>query len=155
MAFIAKDKSVVVPGEELAAGMDFLPTAGTYRDGESIIASRLGLVHVDGRLIKIIPLSGKYLPKRGDVVVAKVTNITLNGWVCDINSAYSALLGMKEGVSDFIARGSDLTRYFRIGDFLMAQIINVTSQNMVDLSAKGPGLRKLGEGRVIYVNANK
>src|SRR3989338_11036698 len=132
MAFIAKDKSVVVPGEELAAGMDFLPTAGTYRDGESIIASRLGLVHVDGRLIKIIPLSGKYLPKRGDVVVAKVIDITLNGWRCDINCAYSALLGMKESGSDFIPRGADLTRYFTFNDYLMATIVNVTSQNIID-----------------------
>lgn len=155
MTLLVKDKDVVVPGEALASGMDYLPTSGTYREGDKVVAGRLGLVQVDGRLIRIIPVSGKYLPKRGDVVVARVTNITLNGWVCDINSAYSSLLGMKEGVSDFIARGSDLTRYYNIGDSLMAQIINVTSQNMVDLSAKGPGLRKLGEGRIIYVNANK
>jgi len=155
MALLVKDKSVVVPGEELASGMDYLPTSGTYRDGDKIISSRLGLVHIEGRLVRIIPLSGKYLPKRGDVIIAKVVDITLNGWRCDINSAYSSLLGMKEGTSEFIARGADLTRYYTFGDYIVTQVSNVTSQNIVDLSARGPGLKKLGEGRVIRVDPNK
>src|SRR3989338_302449 len=155
MALLVKDKSVVVPVEELAAGMDYLPTSGTYRDGDKIVASRLGLVHVDGRLVRIIPLSGKYLPKRGDVIVAKVIDITLNGWRCDINSAYSALLGMKEGTSEFIARGADLTRYYTFGDYIVAKITNVTSQNIVDLTVRGPDLKKLGEGRIMRIDPNK
>jgi exosome complex component RRP4 len=155
MTVLVQDKSIVVPGEELAEGMDYLPTAGTYRDKDKIVAARLGLVSVDGRLIKIIPVSGKYLPMRGDVIVAKVTDVTLNGWRCDINSAYSALLGMKDGVSEFIPRGADLTRYFTFGDYIVTKIINVTSQNLVDLTAKEPGLKKLGEGRVIHVEPSK
>src|SRR3989338_6526533 len=155
MALLVKDKSVVVPVEELAAGMDYLPTSGTYRDGDKIVASRLGLVHVDGRLVRIIPLSGKYLPKRVDVIVANVIDITLNGWRCDINSAYSALLSMKDGTSEFIPRGADLTRYFTFGDWLLAGVTNVTSQNIVDLTLKGPELKKLGEGRVINIDPNK
>ena len=155
MAIGAVDKSIGVPGEELASGMDFLPTSGTYRDGDSIIASRLGILQVDGRLLKIIPLSGKYLPKRGDIIIANVIDITLNGWRCDINSAYSALLSMKDGTSEFIARGADLTRYYTFGDYIMTQITNVTSQNIVDLTLKGPGLKKLGEGRIIRIDPNK
>lgn len=155
MALIVEDKSIVVPGEELASGMDYLPTSGTYRDGDTIVAARLGILQVDGRLLKIIPLSGKYLPKRGDIIIAKVIDITLNGWRCDINSAYSALLSMKDGTSEFIPRGADLTRYFTFGDYLLAGVTNVTSQNIVDLTLKGPGLKKLGEGRVISLDPNK
>ena len=65
-----KDKDVVVPGEILATGMDSLPGIGTYREGENIIASRLGLVHIDGRTLKLIPLSGRYIPKKGDTIIA-------------------------------------------------------------------------------------
>lgn len=155
MALTVSDKSVVVPGEELATGMDYLPTSGTYRDGDRIVASRLGLLNVDGRLLKIIPLSGKYLPKRGDIIIAKVIDITLNGWRCEINSAYSALLPIRDGSSEFIPRGADLTRYFNFDDYVVVQITNVTSQNLVDLSTKGPGLRKLGEGRIMKVDPNK
>jgi exosome complex component RRP4 len=152
---LIEDKSVVVPGEELAEGMDYLPTEGTYREGEKIISSRLGLASVEGRLIKLIPLSGKYLPKRGDTIIGNVIDITLNGWRIELNSAYSALLSMKEATSEFITRGADLTRYFNFGDYLVTKITNVTSQNLVDVTMKGPGLRKLGEGRIITVMPNK
>ncbi|MEK6837290.1 MAG: exosome complex RNA-binding protein Rrp4 [Nanoarchaeota archaeon] len=152
---LVPDKSIVVPGEEVAAGMDFLPTDGIYRDGEKLVSSRLGLLVVDGRLVKLIPLSGKYLPKRGDVIVGKVIDVTISGWRVDINSAYTAMLSMKDATAEFIVRGADLTRYFTFGDYIVTKIVNVTSQNLVDLTMKGPGLRKLSEGMIVNVAPNK
>lgn len=152
---IAKDKDVVVPGEVLAEGMDFVAAPGTFREGDKVIASRLGLLNVDGRLLKLIPLSGKYLPQNGDLVIGKVIDIALNGWRLEINSAYSAMLTLKDATSQFIERGADLTRFFNIGDYIIAKIVNVTSQYLVDLTMKGPGLRKLTEGRIITVSATK
>ncbi len=152
---IIKDKEIVAPGEILAEGMDFIPAFGTFREGENIIASRLGVVNVDGRLIKLIPLAGKYLPKRGDVIIGRVTDILMSGWRVELNSAYSAMLSLKDGSSSYIAKGDDLTKIFNFGDYLVTQIINVTSQNLVDLTMKGPGLRKLGPGRIIKVAPNK
>lgn len=150
-----KDKEVVIPGEILATGMDFLPSYGTRREGDKILASRLGLVNIEGKVIKLVPLSGVYYPKTGDTIIGYVTEVLLSGWRIDTNSAYSAVMNMKDATSEFIARGSDLTKYFAIGDYVMAKIINVTSQNLVDLTMKGPGLRKLRGGRIIKVNANK
>ncbi len=152
---VVQDKSIVVPGEEVAVGMDFLPTEGVYRDGDKLFASRLGLLSIDGRLVKLIPLAGKYLPKRGDVIVGKVTDVTISGWRVDINSAYTAMLSMKDASAEFIQRGADLTRYFTFGDYIVTNIVNVTSQNLVDLTMKGPGLKKLSEGMVITVAPNK
>lgn len=150
-----KNREVVVPGELLATGMEFLPSFGTYREGDSILASRLGLVNVDGKVIKLVPLSGVYHPKKGDTIIGQVTEILLSGWRIDTNSAYSAVLNLKDATSEFIARGANLTKYFAIGDQVMAKITNVTSQNLVDLTMKGPGLRKLKGGRIIKVNCNK
>ena len=152
---MTKDKQIVVPGEELAKGMDTLPGNGTYRDGEFIRASKLGLVSADGRTIKLIPLSGRYMPKRGDTIVCKVVDVSMMGWRLEINTAYSAMLSMRDATSDFIQRGADLTTYFDIGDYIVAEITNVTSQKLVDVSTKGPGLRKLIGGRIIEVNTNK
>ena len=152
---LVSDKSIVVPGEELAVGMDFLPTEGVYRDGEKLVAARLGLFSVDGRLVKLIPLAGKYLPKKGDVIVGKVVDVLISGWRIDINSAYTAMLSMKDATAEFIARGADLTRYFTFGDYIVTNIVNVTSQNLVDLTMKGPGLKKLSEGMIINVAPNK
>lgn len=152
---VVDEKQVVVPGELLAKGMDFLPNIGTYRKGENIHASRLGLVRVDGKVIKIIPLSGRYLPKPGDTIIAKVTDVTMSGWMMDINSAYTAMLNVKDATSSYIARGADLTRYFNFGDFIVTKIINVTSQKLVDLTMKSQGLRKLLGGRVVRVEPSK
>jgi exosome complex component RRP4 len=152
---LIKDKDVVVPGESLAEGMDYLPGLGTYREGEKILAFRLGLVSVDGRAIKLIALSGKYLPKRGDTIIGYIKEILMSGWMLNTNSAYHAMLGMKEATSDFIPKGADLTQYFSFGDYVVCKITNVTSQKLVDVTVRGPGLRKLKDGRIVTVNTHK
>ncbi len=149
------DKEISVPGETLAVGMDVLPGSGTYREGEKIIAKRLGLVMIEGRTIKLIPLSGRYIPKTGDTIICMVIDVGFNGWRLDTNSAYSAMLSMKDATSDFIARGANLTQYYDLGDYIVCKIVNVTSQKLVDVSMKGPGLRKLKGGRMIEVDPNK
>ncbi|MBS3102830.1 RNA-binding protein [Candidatus Woesearchaeota archaeon] len=152
---LVNEKEIVVPGETLATGMDNLPGNGTYRDGENIIASRLGLVQLEGRAIKLIPLAGRYIPKTGDTIICKVIDVSINGWRLDTNSPYSAMMSLKDATFDFIARGADLTQYYDLGDYAVGKIINVTSQKLVDVTMKGPGLRKLKGGRVVEVASNK
>lgn len=149
------DKEIAVPGETLAVGMDVLPGSGTYRDGEKIMANRLGLASIDGRTIKLIPLSGRYMPKTGDTIICKVIDVGFNGWRLDTNSAYSAMLSMKDATSEFIQRGANLTQYYDLGDYIVCKIVNVTSQKLIDVTMKGPGLRKLRGGRIIEVDSNK
>ena len=84
---MVNDKEISVPGETLAVGMDILPGSGTYRDGEKIMANRLGLAMIDGRTIKLIPLSGRYTPKTGDTIICKVIDVSFSGWRLDTNSA--------------------------------------------------------------------
>jgi exosome complex component RRP4 len=152
---LAKDKGIAVPGEILAEGMDYLPGNGTYRDKEKIRAKRLGLVQIEGRAIKLIPLSGRYVPKRGDTIIGFVKEIFMSGWMIETNSAYHAMLGMKDATSEYIPKGADLTQYFNFGDYIVCKITNVTSQKLVDVTLRGPGLRKLREGRIITVNTHK
>ena len=152
---LVEEKMIVVPGEILAEGMDYLPGNLTYRMDENVIAKKLGLVVVEGRAVKIIPLSGRYLPKIGDKIIGQVTDIAFSGWSVNTNSAYKAMLSMRDASTRFIRKGDDLTRYFDIGDYILAKIINVTSQNLIDLTMKEPGLRKLSGGRIVKVNPNK
>jgi len=152
---LVKEKSVVVPGEVLAEGMDFLPGFGTYRSDNKILASRLGIIVLDGRALKIIPVSGSYNPKQNDVIIGKVIDVTMSGWRIGTNSAYSAMLMLKDGSSEYIARGADLTSYYSLGDYIVCKIIKMTSQRLIDLTMKGPGLKKLRGGRIITVNPFK
>ena len=152
---LVNDKSIAVPGETLAIGLDILPGNGTYRDSDKVIAQRLGLVSIEGRALRLIPLSGRYIPKTGDTIICKVIDLSFNGWRLDTNSAYSAMLSLKEATSEFVARGANLTQYYDLGDYIVCKIVNVTSQKLVDVTMKGPGLRKLKGGRIIEVDTNK
>lgn len=150
-----KERDIVVPGEVLAQGMDFIPGVGAYRERDNIYASKVGLVALEGKVLKITPLSGTYIPKRGDVVIGKVVDVLMSGWRVDLFSCYSSVLSLRDGSSDFISKTADLTRYFAIGDVLMCSLVNVTSQKIIDVSMKGPGLRKLNGGRLIKVAPTK
>ncbi len=150
-----KDKDIVVPGEELAEGMDILPAAGTYRDGDKIIASQVGIVSLNNRLIKLIPLSGIYIPRAGDTVIGKVVNMGFSNWFIDIGYAYEGVLGLKDATSEYIDRGADLTRYYDFGDYVVCKIAHVTKSMAIDLTMKGPGLRKLKGGKIIKITPAK
>lgn len=152
---IVENKQVVVPGEIIATGMEYLPSYGTYRQNNVIRANKLGVVNIDGKVLKIIPVSGRYFPKRNDVIIGKVVDVSINGWRVAINCAYEAMLSVKDATNDFIKRGENLTKIFDINEYMVTQITNVTSQNLVDLTLKGPGLRKLYGGRVVEINTNK
>ena len=54
-------------------------------------------------MISVIPLSGVYVPKGGDMVIGKVQDIQSSGWVIDINSISDAYLPLS-GVREFIDR---------------------------------------------------
>jgi len=84
----------------------------------------------------------------------KIVDITMNGWLMDINSAYGAMLNSKD-IPRFVRKGEDLTQYYDVGDYLRVRIFNVTSQNVVDVTMKEPGLQKLEGGRVIKINPHK
>ncbi|MBI5390440.1 RNA-binding protein [Candidatus Woesearchaeota archaeon] len=152
---LVQEKEIVVPGETIAEGMDYIPSKGMYRSGEQVKSAHVGLVYIEGKVLKLVPLSGRYLPKRGDSVIAKVTDITMNGWIMDINSAYSAMLPLKDATPEYVEKGADLTKYFTFGDLVFCKISNVTSQNLVDLSLRGPGLRKLNGGRALKIAPSK
>ncbi|MBU2589789.1 MAG: exosome complex protein Rrp4 [Nanoarchaeota archaeon] len=152
---LIKEKQIVVPGEILAEGMDFLPANGAFRENDKVISMRLGLVSVNGRLIKVIPLAGKYVPMRDDLVIGKVQDMNYSSWFIDVGYAQDAVLNMRDATSDFIERGAELSQYYDIGDFVAAKITNVTRSKMMDITMKGPGLKKLVGGRIIEVTPVK
>jgi exosome complex component RRP4 len=135
--------------------MDYLPALGTFRENDQIISSRIGLINIDGRLIKVIPLSGRYVPKVGDIVIGRITNISFYGWSVDIGYAYEASLFVKEATSEYISKSADLSQYYNFNDIIVAKVINVTKSKVVDLTTKGPGLKRIKESRMIKVTPSK
>lgn len=148
-----KDKrEIVIPGEIIVSGEDYLPGEWTRREGKDIVALRFGLADKSGRLIKIIPLSGTYIPRRGNVVIGKVTDITFNGWIIDIGAPYQSFLSLTE-CSKFVNK-NELEECFNIGDMVVTKVWSVKRKG-IDLTAKGRNLGKLEGGVIININSNK
>ncbi len=152
---LVSDRDIVTPGQVIAEGMEYFPGLGTYRLGDKILANQVGLLHADGKVLKTTPLASPYLPIKDDVIIGKVIDILMSGWRVDIGGGYSAVLPLKDATFDFIRKGDDLTEYFDLGDYVVCKITQVTTQNLIDISMKGPGLRKLRGGQFIRINSAK
>lgn len=143
----SKEKRViVVPGEVIVSSEDFLPGEGARREGNDIISNRYGLSEKVGRVVKIIPLSGAFVPRRNNVVLGRVSGFTHNGWLVDIDYAGTAFLPLTEAPR-FVNKG-DLKSFMGIGDIIAAKIWSANGTS-IDLSFKGRGLGKL-EGGLIF-----
>src|SRR3989344_3327146 len=149
------ERDIVIPGEVLAEGMDYLPGENTYRENEKIYSKSLGLVSISGRVLKVTPLSGPYVPKIDDKITGKVIDITMSGWRIDTNTAYSALLNVRDATTRFVKKEEDLSQILAIGDYVVVRIVNVTSQNLIDVTMKEPGLYKVSGGRIMEINSQK
>ena len=146
------DRKVVIPGEVIFEGDDYLPGEGTEKRGKEIVAIRFGLAEESKNLVKVIPLSGVYIPRRGNVVIGKVENVTFNGWVIDINTAEGAFLSLME-VPRYVNK-DELREVMDIGDMVVAKIYSINKRG-IDLTVKLKGLGKLEAGLIISINSNK
>ena len=145
-------RKIGVPGETIASGDDFLPGEGTVREGGNIVAQRYGIVEESGKLVKIIPLSGVFIPRRGNVVIGRVSDVSFNGWMTDIDSAQSSFLPVAE-VPRYLDK-NNLNEFLDIGEFFSAKIKGVKSRG-IDLTLDARGLGRLEGGMIISINPNK
>ncbi len=147
-------REIVIPGETIKTGRDFLPGDWTRREGEEIVANKFGLTDISGRLIKVIPLSGVYTPRKGNSVIGQIVDINHSGWVIDFGGMSQGFLPISE-VPSYIDR-NELREHFDFGDSVFAKVsdTNVFGR-YIDLSIKMRNLGKLEDGMIIKINPNK
>jgi exosome complex component RRP4 len=155
MSELIKDnREFVFPGETIVNSMDYLPGKNCFREGNSIYSKRIGLVNIKGRVISVIPLSGVYIPKSGDMVIGKVKDIHSSGWVIDIDSLGEAFLPLS-GVREFIdTTKTDLSKFYDVNDVIYAKI-NHANSHTIQLSMQDPRARKFSSGRILNMNPAK
>jgi exosome complex component RRP4 len=147
-----KERKLVIPGEIIVSGDNFLPGDFTRKEGTDIIATRYGLAEENGRIVKIIPISGVFEPRNGNTVIGRVEDITFNGWIIDLGAPYSSFLSLME-CPRFINK-NEIQEFADIGDIMNLKIGNV-KRGGIDLTLKSRGLGKLNGGRVIKINSHK
>ena len=145
-------KKIVTPGELIVAGNEYLPGEGTEKRKEGIVSLKFGLAEEANKLVKVISLSGIYQPRRGNVVIGRVENVTFNGWVINIDTAQNAFLPLME-TPRYVDKDA-MEEVMDIGDIVVAKIWNVSKRG-IDLTIKMHGLGKLERGLIMTINSNK
>ncbi|MEM3061390.1 MAG: exosome complex RNA-binding protein Rrp4 [Candidatus Bathyarchaeia archaeon] len=116
----------------------------------------MGLENVSGKKISVIPLKGCYLPRVGDVVVGRVSEIGISGWLIDIFSLYPALLPVSEISAPRLPFAKrDLTKFYDVNDLVAAKVVSFDRTRDPLLSTKGPELGKIISGKVIRFSPAK
>ena len=146
------ERQIVIPGETIVSGNEFLPGDGAYRDGEEVVAGGYGIAQVSDKHVRVIPLSGAYYPRRGNTVIGTVVDITFNGWLIDFGGAQNAFLPVSE-VPKYINR-NELRDFLDFGESVSVKVWDVKSRG-VDVSMKMRGFGKIEGGMIIQCSPNK
>jgi exosome complex component RRP4 len=145
----------VIPGDVIVTG-DYRPGMYVQRRGSDMVALRVGLAEIVRNDVKVIPLSGAYIPRAEDMVVGKVVNVTGYGWEADINSCFVGYLpGQFVFGRDFSPSTHDLTTRFTVGDLMLAKIEAFDRTRDPQLSIRGPGLGKIPQGEIVKMTPMK
>lgn len=145
-------RKIIIPGEVIVKGDNYLPGEGTEKIGDKIVALQYGLAEESNRLVKVIPLSGVYQPRIGNIVIGKVEIITFNGWFIEIGASENGFLPLTE-VPRYVGKNV-LDEVMDIGDMAIAKIIGINKRG-IDLSIRSRNLGKIDEGMILKINSHK
>ena len=146
------DRVLVLPGEEIDSH-GLKPGPGTYRVQGKDYASVLGLLSARPPVVRVIPLSGRYIPKAGDTVVGTVTDVQGTFWLLDIGAPRWAPLHMT-GTPWKIEIG-ETEKYLHVGDAVLVQIENLDVTGRIGVTMNGEGLGKLNGGTIVTISPAK
>ena len=148
-------RKYVTPGEVITTG-PYRPDQNVTLDGNRIIATMTGISEIYDDSVRVIPLSGKYLPKINDLVIGKVVSHSSLSWELDINSCYVGFLPAQDVFGrDFSAHSDELNSKLVKGDLVAARIANSdrTRDPLVTISDRDLG--KIDSGELIEISPSK
>lgn len=141
-------REIVVPGDLLSeSGLKAGP--GTYVESGHIYAAQLGIKTTRSNVVGVVPLSGQYIPIRGDMVIGKIVDMGASNWYVDINAAHQSSLHVNE--VPWRVEFGETGKFMTVGDLVSLKIVGVDELGKVQISMKEHGLRKLAGGVVIEV----
>ncbi len=148
----SSERILVLPGEEVP-GRGLRPGPGTYRVNGRIYASVLGLLTHKPPVVRVIPLSGRYIPKAQDTVVGTVTDVQGTFWLLDIGAPRWAPLHMT-GTPWKIDFG-ETAQYLRVGDSVVVGVEAIENTGRIGVTMIGDGLGKLEGGTIVTISPAK
>ncbi|MFB6145916.1 MAG: exosome complex RNA-binding protein Rrp4 [Candidatus Nanohaloarchaea archaeon] len=156
MSKVKEEKDLVAPGDVVYEGDEIYPNSGVYQEDGKIISKYTGLVQYGKTSVRVVPMSGRYIPGEGDIVIGEVSSVGYSNWRVDLNSPYEGMLKIDTAVDEYIDLDEDdLTDYYDVGDAIVVEVSKVTEGYDVNLSMEDRRCRKLRGGRIIQVYPSK
>ncbi|HEX7033902.1 MAG TPA: exosome complex RNA-binding protein Rrp4 [Nitrososphaera sp.] len=145
----------VIPGDKIAEG-NFRPLMNVVKAGNALIATRIGIAETGRDGVKVIPLSGVYIPRVNDLVIGKIVDHSSLSWEVDINSCFSAHLPAQDVFGrDFSPARDDMNRYFATGDMITARVVAFDRTRDPMLTVQDRDLGKIPRGEVLKISATR
>ena len=148
-------RKYVIPGDVVTTG-PFRPEQNVILEGEKIISTTIGISEIYEDSVRVITLTGKYIPKIDDLVIGKVNSHTSLSWELDINSCYVGFLPAQDVFGrDFSAHADELSTKLKTGDLVAARIANFdrTRDPLVTISDRDLG--KIDSGDLVKISPSK
>lgn len=148
-------KRYVIPGDVITTG-PYRPDQNVTLDGNRIIATVIGISEISDDSVRVIPLTGMYIPKSSDLVIGKVVSHTSLSWEVDINSCYVGILPAADVFGrDFSAHADELTSKLDKGDLIAARIVNFDRTRDPLITIADRELGKIESGTLITISPSK
>ena len=148
-------RKYVVPGDVITSG-PYRPEQNVILDGERIIATAVGTSEIYDDTVRVISLTGKYIPKINDLVIGKVLSHSSLSWELDINSSYVGFLPAADVFGrDFSAHADELNSKLKKGDLVVARIANSDRSRDPLLTISDRELGKIESGELVKISPSK
>ena len=148
-------KRYVIPGDKIVEG-DYKPLMNVVRSGNYLISTRVGIAEAGKDGVKVIPLSGVYIPRVNDLVIGKVIDRSSLSWDVDINSCFFAHLPAQDVFGrDFSPARDDMGRQLSIGDLIIARIVSFDRTRDPMLTVQDKDLGKIPYGEFIKISPTR
>src|SRR5919197_2514698 len=145
----------VIPGDKIAEG-NFRPLMNVIKFDNALIATRIGIAETGRDGVKVIPLSGVYIPRVNDLVIGKIVDHSSLSWEVDVNSCFSAHLPAQDVFGrDFSPARDDMGRQLAIGDLIAARIIAFDRTRDPMLTVQDRDLGKIPRGEALKISATR
>ncbi len=144
---------LVLPGDRIGRTGEIRAGNGVMKGEKDLVATQMGLLIRSDRSVHVIPMKGRYRPGKGDFLIGIVKDHSPSRWFLDINSPQGARLHASDTpwTVDFGRTGE----YMNVGDVAYLKVKEVDDIGRVDLTMKGPGLRKLRSGQVMGIRPSQ
>jgi len=145
-------RQIVIPSQVIGETHTMKAGRGTFVEQGKIYAERLGILSIQGNVIHVLPLKGRYDPVVGDFVIGVVEEASQSYWMVNINAPSPARLHVNDvpWEIDF----ADTEKYLNTGDAILAKVLKVDESKRLDITLNDRNLFKIKGGHIIEVESS-